>query len=132
MKPAAHAIKIKESRESLEDAIAKGIAERQVTIGFLSSFLACNLFELFLHRARLIDYGTHFKHTWFASKRRLREALPFEFPHKQEILDLMHHIEKARDLLCYGNPQPESMVREQVERVRELERLIQEAHADEP
>lgn len=126
MKPDTHLLKIKETGEELEDAIRKGYANRQVSIGFYTSFLACNLFELFLHKARLIDLSVNFKHEWFASKRRIRERLPFDFPRKQEILDLMHSIEKNRNILCYGNPQPEQDIKEQVERLRTLEKIFQE------
>ncbi|MDQ7825914.1 MAG: hypothetical protein RDV48_24135 [Candidatus Eremiobacteraeota bacterium] len=44
----------------------------------------------------------------------------------------LHIIEKTGDILCYGNPQPEEMLREQIERVKEIEALTGEAHAGEP
>jgi hypothetical protein len=132
MKPDTHLLKIKETQEELEDTIRKGYTHRQVSIGFLTSFIACNLFELFLHRLRLIDLSANFKHEWFTSKRKIRERLPFDFPRKQEILELMHSIEKNRNILCYGNPQPEQDIKEQVERLRTLEKIFQELQPHEP
>jgi len=126
MKPETHHLKIEEAKEELEDSIRRGYTKRQVTIGFYTSFLACNMFELFLHNARLIDLSTNFKHEWFTSKRKLQERFTFDFPRKQEILELMHLIEKNRNILCYGNPQPESHIKEQLERLYALEKLFQE------
>jgi len=126
MKPDTHRLKIQEASEELEGSILAGYTKRQVTIGFYTSFLACNMFELFLHNARLIDLSTNFKHEWFTSKRKLQERFTFDFPRKQEILELMHLIEKNRNILCYGNPQPEPSIREQVERLHALEKIFQE------
>jgi len=126
MKPDTHRLKIQEAKEELEDSILTGYAKRQVTIGFYTSFLACNMFELYLHNARLVDLSTNFKHEWFASKRKLQERFTFDFPRKQEILELMHLIEKNRNVLCYGNPQPELCIKEQVERLHALEIIFQE------
>lgn len=131
MKPEAHLKKISESRETLEECIDKGITRKQVTIGFHSSFLACNLFELYLHKANLINLSTHFKHDWLGSKRKMREKLPFDFPQKQEILDLIYLIEKNRDILCYGNPQPEEVIKDQMDRVHTLENIFKELGVNE-
>lgn len=114
MKAETHLAAIKESIEELQDCIAKGIEKRQRTIGFHCSAAAADLFELFLHKQNLIDPGANVKHNWFASTGAAKKRFAFDFPKKEELLKILNEIEKNRNLLCYGKPQPAKTIEETI------------------
>lgn len=105
MKIEDHLRNINESLEVIKESIQKGLQERQRNIGFNISVAATEMLEVFLHNKNLINPGTTLKHEMFASLRRAKEKLSFDFEHKEEILSLLNEIETKRNILCYGKPQ---------------------------
>src|SRR3989344_2060877 len=105
MKTEDHLRNINESLEVIKESIQKGLQERQRNIGFNVSVAATEMLEVFLHKNSLINPGTTLKHELFASLKRAKEKLNFDFEHKEEILNLLSEIETKRNLLCYGKPQ---------------------------
>ena len=111
MKIEDHLRNIKESLEVIEESIQKGIKERQRNIGFNSSVASVEMLEVLLHKNNLIDPGAMLKHEWFSSIRRVNERLPFNFPEKEKIIELIIDIEDKRNLLCYGKLQSEETIK---------------------
>lgn len=100
----AHRRAIRESIEEIEEAVKRGVADRQRTIGFHCSVAAADMLELYLHMNNLIDPGTTVKHDFFSSLRIANERIRVGFPNKDEIFSLMHKLEAERNMLCYGKP----------------------------
>jgi len=111
MKIETHINAVRESIDTLKDCLSKGIENRQRTIGFHCSAAAVDLVEIYLHQQNLIDIGLYLKHNWFASIKSASKHIP-EFPQKSEILQILHEIERKRNLLCYGKPQPIQTIEE--------------------
>lgn len=57
--------------------------------------------------------------------------IPFDFPRKHEIIELVYYIEKNRDELCYGKKVDASKLREQIEYFNQLKELFKEVGLDE-
>ena len=131
MKQDVHLRNIKESIEVLNECIEKGLEERQRTIGFITSAAAVDLFEMILHTKNLLDQGGLLKHQWFRSKNKLEEKIPFDFPEKKELLELIFKIEEKRDILCYGKPQKVETLREVIVLFNTLKQKCKEAGLDE-
>ena len=100
MNAEGHRRAIRESLEEIREAVQKGVMDRQRTIGFHCSVAAADMLELFLHEQNLIDPGATVKHDFFASRRKVEERLPPEFPRRSELIDLMLELEGSRNLLC--------------------------------
>ncbi len=124
MKIESHHERLKESLDLINESIEKGIVERQRTIGFNTSAASADMLEILLHKKSLIDPGFVLKHEWLKSKNKIEEKLPFEFPKKKEIIDLMFKIEEKRNLLCYGKPQKEENVREVINDFNKLKGIF--------
>jgi len=104
MKIEDHLRNIKESLEVIKESVQKGVQNRQRNIGFNASTAAVEMLEVFLHEKDLINPGTLIKHDWFNSKNKAYQKLNFDFPRKEEIINLICEIEEKRNLLCYGKP----------------------------
>ena len=120
-----HLERLKESIEVIDESITKDIIKRQRTIGFSVSAASADMFEIFLHKNKLIDPGFIVKHEWFKSKNKVKEKFPFDFEDKEKILKLMSSIEEKRDPLCYGVQKPENFIKEAVKKFNELKRLFE-------
>jgi len=120
MKLETHYANLRESMEEIEDAIKKGIARKQRTIGFHTSAAAADIYEIILHRKNLITTGFLVKHDWFAAKNKIKSKLPFDFPEKEEIIGLITSIEEKRNQLCYGRPRSEEEIRKVIENFNKL------------
>ncbi len=127
MNAETHLRNLKESLEVIRESIEKGLVERQRTLGFSASAAAADMLELFLHSKNLIDPGFSIKNEWLKSKNKVKEKLPFEFPCKQEILELMAKIEEKRNALCYGKPQKEATLQELLADFNALKEKFKEA-----
>lgn len=126
MKIENHMQRLKESLQKIEESIQGELTNSQMTIGFHTSAASANLLELYLHRNNFADYTFRFQHNWMKSKNIMREKLPYTFEHKAEIIDLLCAIEKNRDKLCYGKPQAEADVIEQIELFNQVRTLFKE------
>ncbi|MBI4155570.1 hypothetical protein HY498_05835 [Candidatus Woesearchaeota archaeon] len=126
-----HLESLKELFEEIAEGIEKGIEKRQKIIGFCTSSACVDLLEILLHKNNLIDPGFIVKHQWLKSKNKLKEKLPFDFPNKKEILDLIFKIEEKRDILCYDKPQNKEIIQETINNLNILKEKFHEAGLDE-
>lgn len=131
MKIEMHSESLKELFEEISDSIEKGIEKRQKIIGFCTSSACVDLLEILLHKNSLIDPGFIIKHQWLKSKNKLKEKMPFDFPNKKKILDLISKIEEKRDLLCYGKPQSKEVIQETIDNLNKLKEKFREAGLNE-
>lgn len=131
MKIEMHLESLKELFEEIAEGIEKGIEKRQKIIGFCTSSACVDLLEILLHKNNLIDPGFIVKHQWLKSKNKLKEKLPFDFPNKKEILDLIFKIEEKRDILCYDKPQNKEIIQETINNLNILKEKFHEAGLDE-
>ena len=106
MKIEDHLRNINESIESINDAVKKGIENKQRTLGFNCSVASVEMLEVFLHKLELINPGAIIKHEWFSSPRRVNEMIPYSFQDKEKIISILCKIEEKRNILCYGKKQP--------------------------
>lgn len=119
-----HKKRLEESLKAIEENIEKGIVERQRNIGFNTSAAATDMLEILLHKKSLIDQGTVIKHEWLKSKKSIKNKLPFEFPNKEEIMELIFKIEEKRNVLCYGKPQKAETIQELIENFNKLRDIL--------
>ena len=126
-----HLKTLKESLEVIEENIEKGLIERQRNIGFNASAASTDMLEILLHKQSLIEPGFVIKHEWLKSKNKIQEKLPFDFPNKAKILELIYNIEERRNILCYGKPQKIEVIQEVLNNFNMLKELFKEAGIDE-
>src|SRR3989338_4796269 len=119
-----HLERLKESLEVIDESITRGIIRRQRTIGFSLSAASADMFEIFLHKEKLVDPGFVVKHEWFKSKNKLEEKFPFDFAAKAVIFELMGLMEEKRDALCYGVPKEEKYIRDAIDNFNELKKIF--------
>lgn len=124
MKIDAHVARYRESVEGIQLAVDRGIATHQRSIGFHASSAAVDLLSIYLFQEKLVSPGTQVQHTWFKSRERADEKLPFTFPNKPRILALMVAIEEQRDKFCYGTDQPITKIRAVLDAFNELRDLF--------
>ena len=126
MKIEDHMKNIEESLEEIEEAVEKGLTKRQRSLAFHVSVVSTELLEVYLHKLRLLDEGKVLKHNMFSSKRRANEELPFDFPHKKEIINLLVEIEKRRNILTYGKRRNEKELEEFLNLFLKLKKIFEE------
>lgn len=131
MKKEGHIERLKESIETIEEAVQGDITKKQMSIGFHTSVAAANFIEMYLHINNLADYTFRFQHNWMKSKKMMKDRLPYEFQNKEEIINLLYLIEKNRDKLCYGKPQPEEIIIEQIDFFNRLKEIFREMGVNE-
>ena len=126
MKIESHLENLKESIREIEEAVTRGVVERQRTLGFHASAGAADMLEIILHKENLIDPGFIVKHEWFNSKNIIKEKFSFNFPKKEEILSLMEKIEGLRNSLCYGKRRNEEELFEFIANFNKLKDIFLE------
>lgn len=131
MKIPDHKERLKESLILIEESIEKGLVERQRTIGFNTSAAIADMLEMFLHKNSLIDQGFIIKHEWLKSKKSMKNKFPFDFPRKEEIFSLILKIEEKRNVLCYGKPQKEEIIREVINNFNKIKEIFRKEGLDE-
>ena len=131
MKIEDHIRNLRESLQVIEESIEKGLLDRQRNIGFNASAASADMIEIFLHKNNLIDPGFVVKHDWLASKNKIKEKFPFDFPNKQEILELASKIEEKRNTLCYGKPQRIELLQETINNLNKLKTILKLEGLDE-
>src|SRR3989338_7340782 len=129
---AEHKNNFKQFLEDINEKIrANLLLDRQKLIAFAASEAATNVLEYYLHRKDLISSGMTLNHNHFSSERRASRTLEFDFPHKNEILNLMIKQEELRDLLCYGKEKQICKVQEAIANVQQLKKIIEEELGEE-
>jgi hypothetical protein len=126
-----HLETLREVFAALDLCIEKGAENHQRTIGFHTSLGAAEMFEMLLHKKMLLSLSARSNHTWMRSQKRLREKIRFEFPRKEEILELLYLIEKNRDDLCYGKRVEIARIEEQLSLFQRLRVIMREVGLDE-
>lgn len=121
-----HKERMNESIEVIDECISKDINKRQRTLGFSISAASADMFEIFLHNSKLVDPGFIVKHEWFKSKNKVAEKFHFEFKNKKKILELLYEIEVKRNLLCYGSPQSEDVIKKVLAMFNEFKTIIKD------
>lgn len=131
MRMESHKKRLEESLWALSRGVERGLEKWQRNIGFNTSAAMCDLLEMLLHQKNLIDPGSSIKHDSFKSENIANDNLPFDFPHKKEILDIMVRIERKRNALCYGTPQTEKFIQSALDDFNLLRSTLKEAGLDE-
>ena len=126
MKIESHIENLKESIREIEEAITKGLLQKQRTLGFHTSAAAIDILEIILHEKNLIDPGFVIKHEWFNSKRKIEEKFSFDFNNKKEIIKLIKNIESVRNNLCYGKRQDEEILEKLIQDFNKLKSVFKE------
>ncbi len=122
-----HKNAVKELEEDIQEKIRMRLLhERQKIIGFAASEAAANCFAILLHKKRLISEGFNVNHKWFASTERAKEKFPFDFPHKNKILELMVREERFRDRLCYGKSKSADEAEEAIKTFFDIKKIVKE------
>ncbi len=125
MKIEEHEKAYEEHKRNIDRAIEEGIENNQRNIGYNISQGSVELFSLFLHKIHAIQgSGDQFDHRVFKSSNLLKSKLPFDFPSKAKILELMKEIEDERIALCYGSRKPISRIKEALSYFNELREII--------
>lgn len=119
-----HKKRLDEHTKFLELAIKQGVKESQSTIGFHTSQGAIELLSIFLHKLNLISPGKQINHLWFRSQKTINKKLPYDFPHKKQIINLISKIEEKRDALIYGTPKSEKEIEKVILLFQKLRKLI--------
>ncbi|MEA3343713.1 MAG: hypothetical protein U9Q92_06105 [archaeon] len=102
------------------------VSERQKIIGFVASEASANCFAILLHKRNLISAGFNVNHRWFASIERAGDKFPFDFPHKDKLLELLVKQENLRHRLCYGRSKSAGEAEEAIEIFFEIKRIVEE------
>lgn len=118
--------RLKESIEVIDESITKDITKRQRTLGFSISAASADMFEIFLHKNKLVDPGFIVKHEWLKSRNKTKDKFPFDFKDKERILGLMMSIEESRDPLCYGTPKTEPFIKNVIGKFNELKIIFKD------
>jgi len=126
MKIESHLENLRESTREIEEAIRKGLLQKQRTIGFHTSAGAIDMLEIMLHKNNLVDAGFVIKHEWFKSKKKIAEKFHFNFSDKEEIIKLVTNIENMRNKLCYGKRVKEKELENVVQNFNKLKELFLE------
>lgn len=124
MKSEEHELALKEHLRKLDDCIKEGLVENQRNIGYNVSQASVELFSLYLHKLNLITAGKQWDHRMF-KRSSIYEETP-DFPNKKETLKLMEKIERKRNKLCYGKRKPEKEIKEMVNLLNKLRKIIGE------
>lgn len=126
MKIEAHLERLNESVLEIEEAVERGIINKQRTIGFHTSAGAIDMLEIILHKNNLIDAGFLINHDWFNSDKKIKEKLSFNFPKRDNIIELIKSIEKVRNNLCYGKRQEIKILEKVINNFNSLKRIFKE------
>ena len=122
MKLENHMLKLREHLKALEWGVKQN---NQSSIGFHASAGSVEMLSILLHRLRKVQADFQLNHTWFKSDGVLEKKLPFDFPHKEEIIGLIKGIEELRNPLCYGSPKLESSIDEVLEHFYKIKEIVE-------
>lgn len=126
-----HLEAVQEILETIAECVEKGIEKKQRSIGFHTSLGSIEMLELYLHKIGSLPFTFRLNHAWMKSQKKIREKLSFDFPNKDEIIELMYYIEKNRDVLCYGKRVPRAKIKEQLDYFHELRDIFKRLGLDE-
>lgn len=125
MKIENHYLRLKENLDVLDDSLNIDIVKIQSTIGFCVSAASIHMIEILLHKNNLIDSSYTIKHEWFKSKYKINDKINFEFPKKNEIIELLKEIQEKRNDLCYGTPKKEEEIIDYIQKFNKLKGIFE-------
>lgn len=123
MRLESHLKKLKQHLAGLEWGIKQN---NESATGFHASAGSVELLSILLRKLRLVSVGFQINHRWFSSPAIVAQKFGFDFPRKEEALNLMRSIEELRNPLCYGSPGKEAAVDAMMEDFHRLKRIIEE------
>ena len=125
MKVEEHEKAYQEHKKNIDRFIEEEIEENQRNIAYNISQGGVELFAIFLHKFNLIrGSGDQIDHRIFKSKNLIEKKLPFNFPQKNKILELMRKIEEERNALCYGSRKPKARIEKIIIEFNKLRKII--------
>ena len=126
-------MKIEEHRKAVEEhdrnirrCIDDGIEKNQRNLGYNISQSSIERLSMYLLKLKVVEVSVNFDHRTFKHSKSLKERLPFDFPKKIKILDIMRKIEEKRSTLCYGKRKPEKEVTEMLGLYDKLKEILGE------
>jgi|SRR3989338_2160191 len=126
-------MKIEEHRKAVEEhdrnirrCIDDGIEKNQRNLGYNISQSSIERLSMYLLKLKVVEVSVNFDHRTFKHSKSLKERLPFDFPEKIKILDIMRKIEEKRSTLCYGKRKPEKEVTEMLGLYDKLKEILGE------
>jgi hypothetical protein len=130
--PEEHKLNFEQFMEDIKEKIrANLLKERQKIVGFSASEAATNALEYLLHKKNLITSGFKVNHKYFASEKRAKRYIEFEFPKKDKLITLMVKQDEYRTLLCYGKEKDTKLVEEAITNLNKIKKLIEEETGEE-
>ena len=127
MKIEQHEQALEEHLNQIERTIEEGVEENQRNVAYNISQGSVELFAMYLHKLHAIQgSGDQFDHRVFRSKNAVEKKIPFAFPHRKAILDIMKNIQDERNALCYGSRKPKSRIEEMIQLFRKLQKIIED------
>ncbi len=125
--PEEHKNNFKQFMNDINEKIrANLLIERQKIIGSSASEASTNLIEYFFHKKNLVQDGFQLNHNYFASEKRAKRYLDFEFINKKELIELMVNQEEFRNILCYGKEKNIEKIKEVINNLNKIINLIKE------
>ncbi|MBI4896684.1 MAG: hypothetical protein HY832_04020 [Candidatus Aenigmarchaeota archaeon] len=141
MQEEKHLSALREVDAYVDEALQKGLMERQRLLMLALSLGMQHVVELWLHHARAIKPGASIKHDFFKTEeRRLKLKLAgmltkqiTSIEHADAVLSLARDIERNRDDIVYGAPlQNDRILREKVDCFFELKKRANIDTGDKP
>lgn len=130
MKIDEHRKAVEEHERNIKRCIDDGIEKNQRNLGYNASQSSIEMLSIYLLKLKLVEVSVNFDHRIFKHARSLKDKLPFDFPEKTKILDIMKKIEEKRSTLCYGRRKPEKDVIEMLELYDKLKEILGEQHEE--
>ena len=121
-----HSKIVKQFLDDINEKIrANLLVERQKIIGFAASEAVTNLFALMLHKKNFVEPSFNVNPRYFASEKRAKDKFDFDFPKKEEIINLLVNQEGYRDKLCYGKEKEVKIVNSAIKNLFDTKKLIE-------
>ena len=125
MKVEEHEKAYEEHKRNIDRSIEEGIEENQRNIAYNISQGSVELFAIFLHKLKFIaGSGDQFDHRIFKSVQLIKKKIPYIFPGRKVILELMRKIEDERNALCYGSRKSLDRIEKLIKNFNELRDII--------
>ena len=124
MKMEDHVKALEEHRRNLDKCVEEGAERNQRNIGFNASQASIEMFSIYLLKHNLISQSVNFDHRIFKRASSVSEKIPFNFPNRGRILELMRKIEEKRLLLCYGKRKPSREIDEMLDYFGKLAKIV--------
>ena len=126
MKIEEHRKAVEEHDRNIKRCIDDGIEKNQRNLGYNISQSSIERLSMYLLKLKIVEVSVNFDHRTFKHSKSLKERLPFDFPEKIKILDIMRKIEEKRSTLCYGKRKPEKEVTEMLGLYDKLKEILGE------